>query len=712
MFRWIFLILVMGGVAFFFLNEYVPFKSQGNSLEIPKQGKVIEQPGNGENAKNGNGKSPEGPKTSPVSRPGINQPLVIPNARITAVERQDVPSEKEGKLLFMGTDVKPAREVPEKDKFAFRVGFLALELAEGEKVAPADEVKIPRLQGKKFRRWKEADPIEPGKVVLEFETKVFYKLEAGDDVKEGQLVGLVNPIMALDDLSIKSARLDASEADRRSLEKTRDEAHKRFQQQSLLRQKGAGSEEDYRAAELFWRRYIEEERGKAALVVQSQRELNASLNSLQMHDIRSSIPGVIKAIYKNRGEAVKNLEPVLQVQNRTRLRVEGLMEIQDARTIQRDSKVIVEPTQPEQPRLVLRGHLQDITSVCVFKGDSTLIISGSEDQTVRGWNPQTGEQLWTMACKTAVRSLGCGAGPNGYALAGKHDGSLLIFKPGNIKEAARDSLDRHKGSVNSISVSPDGETAISGGEDHAICVWKLSTGELISRFEGAHKAAITSICFSSPGHVVTAGKDNSIHWWAFENGKIGKLLSSIDKRSGDIARPGVSPNGKYVLVDQGKEIRFLSLEGRHIEGMIQDLTGSSSFSTFAVFSPDGRTILTNGGGDGKVQIWRTPLENKRPAELRQFIWGGGASTCGAFSPDGQFVVTGTQDHQILVWEVPSKEEVENMLIGTVRLIEPFLDSNTRQIRIWADLDNPGWIHPGSTATLVIPGAHVAGFRLP
>jgi hypothetical protein len=70
-------------------------------------------------------------------------------------------------------------------------------------------------------------------------------------------------------------------------------------------------------------------------------------------------------------------------------------------------------------------------------------------------------------------------------------------------------------------------------------------------------------------------------------------------------------------------------------------------------------------------------------------------------------VTGTHDHQVLVWALPNKREVEETLIGNIALNENFLDSNSRQVRIWVDLKNPGWLHPGGTATLVIPGARVS-----
>jgi WD40 repeat protein len=652
----------------------------------------------------------DAPATVTVSRAGVNQPLVIANARISAMERQEIPAEKDGKLLFVGTDIKPNRDVHPDDVFKLTISRLVIE---DEKVSGSDVILLDNKSNKKFRLWKGGeDPLTPGKLALDYKETTFYKLEVGDEVQKNQMVALVNPVLALDDLGIRAAKLEASEADRRASEKTRDEAHKRFQQQSLLRQKGAGSDEEYRSAELFWRRYIDEESGKAALVVQSQRELNAAVTTLKMHEIRSSIPGVIKTIYRNRGEAIKNLEPLLQVQNRDRLRVEGLVEVQDARTISRNTKVIVEPSQPEQPKLVLRGHLQEVTSigVCLQGGVST-IISGSEDSSIRAWNPGTSEQLWALTLKHPVKSLACFSGKSSHVVAGLSDGSLVFFSPATIREkdAIKSSVSGHRGIVHSVAISPDGEYAVSAGEDHSLCVWKIASAELVQKFTDAHRSGITSVAFAGAAQIVSAGKDNSIRVWAFDAGKIDpSMLLSFDKRSGDVSHLGVSPDGKTILFDQGKEIRVLSLADKHLLGIIHcNSGGSSSFTNFAIYSPDGKTVLTNGGSDGKVQLWRTPVNNARPAELRQYIWTGGSSSCCAFCPDGSFAVTGTQDHQVLVWALPNKREVEETLFGNIALNENFLDSNSRQVRIWVDLKNPGWLHPGGTATLVIPGAKVS-----
>jgi len=55
-----------------------------------------------------------------------------------------------------------------------------------------------------------------------------------------------------------------------------------------------------------------------------------------------------------------------------------------------------------------------------------------------------------------------------------------------------------------------------------------------------------------------------------------------------------------------------------------------------------------------------------------------------------------------VWRVPPDEQMEHGLQGTVTLIERAVESNTRQVRICAELPNPdGKLLPGTTAMIVI-----------
>jgi WD40 repeat protein len=211
--------------------------------------------------------------------------------------------------------------------------------------------------------------------------------------------------------------------------------------------------------------------------------------------------------------------------------------------------------------------------------------------------------------------------------------------------------------------------------------------------------------------VVTAGRDQRIIVWKLAEGGL-EQVSELDRRSGDVGTLGTSPDGKHVLFDDGREMRVVSLEERGIVGTLRNPTGVPNFGHFALFSPDGTTILTGGNGPGRLQLWRNPSEGAPPSELRQYVWSG-TLTCAAFGPSEgipaggaaerlRFAVTGTSDNRVLVYELPGRKEAETRLKGTLTYANRFLDASMRRVTIRASFTKPSWMAPGSSATIVVP----------
>ncbi len=136
-------------------------------------------------------------------------------------------------------------------------------------------------------------------------------------------------------------------------------------------------------------------------------------------------------------------------------------------------------------------------------------------------------------------------------------------------------------------------------------------------------------------------------------------------RSGDVAKPGVSDDGKHLLFDHGNELRVLSLETRALEGVIQAPGSSVNFTTMALFArrrhhPDQLGL----GWPAPAMADAGSAGRRRPGprlELRQFVSNNNSTaTCGAFDTDDKpaFVVTGSRDGYVYVWEMPKAEEVQ------------------------------------------------------
>src|SRR5260370_24510432 len=90
-------------------------------------------------------------------------------------------------------------------------------------------------------------------------------------------------------------------------------------------------------AVLGWQKYIQETVKDKIGIDVARGELLQVESDLRLREFRSSIDGRVKAIYKNAGEPVKGLErqaeTILQIQDPTKLAIEGQVNGQYARTL-------------------------------------------------------------------------------------------------------------------------------------------------------------------------------------------------------------------------------------------------------------------------------------------------------------------------------------------------------------------------------------------
>ncbi len=660
------------------------------------------------------------PSAGMLTRQPVATPLVvIPEGRLTAIYTQQVPSMRDGKILFLATEakeIKPGEPLPAgrpADYFEEEVVQLLMQRANKDAISPADLVALPTEDNKDTRAYSpfrtRSDTPEPNKMKPYPRKQMFRRLREGDEVRKGDLLALIDPALAVDEMWTKVAKLDSAEAEKVSSEKTRDETKQRLITSQDLYAKRAISLEELRGAQLTWDRYIYEAISKAQLVRVQANELRQSNTVLEQHAIRSEIGGAVKRLLKKPGEAVKQLESLLELQDNKRLRIEGRVDYHHRRHLRPGDRVFVEPTQSISPDQVLVGHIQEVTGVAVTaKGE---VVSVSEDRTARVWDRKASQERLVLVHPVGVRAAACAPSAN-LCVTAAADGVARVWDlDGDGRAPAAELRDGHRGAVSCVAFSPDGRLIATGGEDRGISIWQVDGGKRLSQINGqqGHRGGVTSVQFLSKAdklYLVSAGRDYTMLVWELSADGTATRAGDLGRRGGNVTALGANGAAGLVLFDQDKELRLRSIPDGGLAGVLTS-GGASNFTTMAQFSPDGKLILTAGGSDGRVQLWRAPSAATRASELRQLAWGGEGVTCGAFAPDGKFLVTGTKDRTVLVWPVPSKTEVETQFTAEVTLVENELDLNSRQVRVYAEIDNR-WFELTERALLALRAEKLDG----
>src|SRR5260370_17898285 len=104
--------------------------------------------------------------------------------------------------------------------------------------------------------------------------------------------------------------------------------------------------------------------------------------------------------------------------------------------------------------------------------------------------------------------------------------------------------------VNSVAISPDGQTLVSGAADRTIKVWNLYSGALLHTITG-HSSSVRSVAINPDGQMLVSGSDDkTIKVWNLHGVE---LLRTLTGHANQVKTVAIVPTGP--VRDSGSDVR-------------------------------------------------------------------------------------------------------------------------------------------------------------
>ncbi|XP_069481884.1 apoptotic protease-activating factor 1-like [Ambystoma mexicanum] len=278
------------------------------------------------------------------------------------------------------------------------------------------------------------------------------------------------------------------------------------------------------------------------------------------------------------------------------------------------------------------GHLSWVHCLA-FSPDGSLLLTSSEDQTVRLWettkvcnttavvlkqtfdvvfrddevkilvpddagrlhlyNGKTGDVICQTKRQTCSISCCCLSRDINLAAVGGEDGSVKVF--GVPSANFIKSKMGHKESVQRCQFTSDGQTLVSSSDDGSILVWHWQIEKSVS-LKG-HVEAVKNFRLLKNSRLLSWSFDGTVKLWSIITGK---LEEDITCHEAAILSCDVSPDAtKFVSTSADKSAKIWHFG---IYSPLHKLTGHKGAVRCCRFSND-NTLLATGDDNGEIRIW-------------------------------------------------------------------------------------------------------------
>lgn len=312
------------------------------------------------------------------------------------------------------------------------------------------------------------------------------------------------------------------------------------------------------------------------------------------------------------------------------------------------------PRPPE--RYTLSGHRSPVTRV-VFHPTFSVMVSASEDATIRVWDYETGDYERTLKGHTdSVQDV-----------AFDHTGKFLVSCSADMTIKLWDfqgfeclkTMYGHDHNVSSVSFMPSGDFIVSSSRDKTIKMWEVSTGYCVKTFTG-HREWVRMVRVNQDGSLLAScSNDQTLRVWAVatkeckaelrEHEHVVECLAwapessfpTINEAAGVDVKNGRS--GPYLV--SGSRDKTIKMWDISTGLCLFTLVGHDNWVRGLVFHPGGKFIIS-ASDDKTLRVW--DVKNRRNHKTldahQHFV------TSLDMHRSAPYVISGSVDQTVKVWE--------------------------------------------------------------
>jgi WD40 repeat protein len=372
------------------------------------------------------------------------------------------------------------------------------------------------------------------------------------------------------------------------------------------------------------------------------------------------------------------------------------------------------------------SHAGPVDSV-VFHNNNTAIVSGSADKTVVVHSLSAVRVI--PVATVPIRSLAIT--PNGSHVLTADDKEVKLWNTANGAREAR-VFAGGEGGVTAVAVSKNNNLVALGGPDLTVRLYNFADAKAVGQFKT--KGIVHHLAFSSNNQTLAAAcADRSLLTWNV-------VFNPGQPLAADFGKPGPPFTHDAAATDAVFDIDGTRLYSAGLDKKIRKWKFSSDLPAknfghpqlvdAVAFNPAG-TQLATGCHDGTVRTWDVAKGQQLKQINAHTTPMPAAVYCVAWSPDGKQLVSSSYDHSLKLWDAAAGTLVREFKAYKEKDFEKghhdgvfavafspdgkFLvsGSSDRSIKIWntadgsvvRDLINPNFKAPPTNPLPQIPQAH-------